>query len=72
MNGDVTFGELAIGDTFEWRDTAAIQHGPNGPEPMTKTTATRYAWSRGYGSAKPHYPVRKIRRRQQQGAGADV
>jgi hypothetical protein len=57
---DVTFGELAIGEAFEWRDTAEIQHGPPGPEPMTKATATRYEWSKGYGTAEPHYPVRRV------------
>jgi hypothetical protein len=60
---DVTFGNLAIGDTFEWRDTAEIQHGPPGPEPMVKATATRYEWSRGFGTAEAHYPVRKMRTR---------
>lgn len=63
-----TFGALAIGDRFEWRDTPAIQSGPPGPEPMTKATATRYEWSRGYGTAEPHYPVRKIRRRDLEGS----
>jgi len=58
-----TFGALAIGDTFWWRDTKAIQHGPRGPEPMTKATATRYAWSKGSGSAEAHYPVTKSRRK---------
>ena len=61
--GATTFGRLAIGDRFEWRDTKEIQHGPPGPEPMTKTTATRYDWSRGYGTAESHYPVRKIGQR---------
>lgn len=59
-SGDTTFGALAIGDTFEWRDTAEIQHGQPGPEPMKKATTTRYEWSRGYGEAEPHYPVRKV------------
>jgi len=59
-----TFGALTIGDRFEWRDTAEIQHGPPGPEPMTKATATRYEWSRGYGIAEPHYPVRKVLKRK--------
>lgn len=59
---DVTFGELAIGDPFAWRDTPEIQHGPPGPEPLTKTSATRYDWSRGYGTAEPHYPVRRLPR----------
>jgi hypothetical protein len=58
---DLTFGDLAIGDTFTWRNTAAIQHGPPGA-PMTKATATRYEWPRGYGLAESHYPVRRIRR----------
>ena len=61
MSRDSTFGALAIGDTFEWRDTAEIQHGPPGPEPMKKTSPTHYGWSRGVGTAEPHYPVRKIR-----------
>jgi hypothetical protein len=61
---NTTFGQLAIGDTFWWRDTKAIQHGPRGPELMTKTTATRYEWSKGYGIAEPHYPVTKIRARR--------
>jgi hypothetical protein len=56
-----TFGDLAIGDRFAWRDTADIQHGPPGPEPMRKATATRYEWSRGYGLAESHYPVRRLR-----------
>jgi hypothetical protein len=58
----VTFGDLAIGDAFTWRDTAAIQHGRPGP-PLRKATATRYEWARGYGLAEAHYPVRRIRRR---------
>jgi len=55
-----TFGRLGIGRTFWWRNTPAIQHGPRGPEPMRKTSATRYDWSRGYGHAEPHYPVWRI------------
>jgi hypothetical protein len=51
-----TFGQLAIGDRFWWRDTKAIQHGPRGSEPMTKATATRYEWAKGSGTAAPHYP----------------
>lgn len=58
-----TFGALSIGDTFQWRDTAEIQHGPPGPEPLTKTSPTRYEWSKGYGTAESHYPVRRVRRR---------
>jgi len=52
-----TFGALAIGASFTWRDTPAIQHGPPGPEPLRKASAVRYEWSRGYGTAEPHYPV---------------
>lgn len=80
MKRNVTFGDLAIGGTFEWRDTAEIQHGPTGPTPMTKATATHYEflihggrasdgqWPDGTpmkarGTAEPHYPVRKIRRK---------
>lgn len=59
-----TFGALAIGDRFKWRDTAEIKSGPPGPEPMVKATATRYEWSRGYGTAEPHYPVRKVGRKR--------
>jgi len=56
-----TFGALAIGDVFWWRDTPEIQHGPRGPEPMRKTTTDRYEWSRGYGTAEPHDPVERAR-----------
>lgn len=59
-----TFGRLAIGDTFWWRDTKEIQHGPRGPEPMQKITAEKYQWSKGYGTAEPHYPVTRIRQRK--------
>jgi len=41
---DVTFGELAIGEAFAWRDTAEIQHGPPGPEPMTKVDDAHYTF----------------------------
>jgi hypothetical protein len=61
MTRNVTFGELAIGDVFWWRDTAEIKSGPRGHEPMRKASATRYEWSRGYGTAEPHYPVQRIR-----------
>jgi hypothetical protein len=64
MTRHETFGDLVIGDTFEWRDTAEIQHGPPGPEPMVKAAATRYEWSKGYGTAEPHYPVTKVRPRR--------
>lgn len=70
MNKGTTFGDLAIGDRFRWRNTPAIQHGPEATlrtmAPLTKTTATRYEWSRGYGTAQPHYPVRKVRRKGQE------
>lgn len=59
---NTTFGALAIGDRFQWRDTDEIQHGGPGPE-MTKTAAKRYEWLKGYGTAEPHYPVRRLRRR---------
>jgi hypothetical protein len=45
-----TFGDLAIGDAFHWPFA-------RGPEPMIKTSDTRYAWSRGYGTAEPYYRV---------------
>jgi hypothetical protein len=48
MTRNTTFGELAIGDTFEWRDTKAIQSGPPGPEPMVKGTATGYYCGPGF------------------------
>jgi hypothetical protein len=60
----LTFGDLAIGELFEWRDTKEIQSGPPGPEPMVKATDTRYEWSKGYGTAEAHYPVRTVRRRK--------
>jgi len=55
-----TFGALAVGDFFEWRDTVDIKSGPPGPEPLQKTSSTRYEWSRGFGTAEPHYPVRRL------------
>jgi hypothetical protein len=61
----LTFGDLAIGELFEWRDTKEIQSGPPGPEPMVKATAIRYEWSKGYGTAEAHYPVRRERRRKE-------
>jgi hypothetical protein len=61
----LTFGDLAIGELFEWRDTKEIQSGPPGPEPMVKATAIRYEWSKGYGTAEAHYPVRRVRRRKE-------
>jgi hypothetical protein len=49
----VTFGELAIGDLFWW----TARDGGRGPEPMRKTTAARYEWSRGFGTVEAHVPV---------------
>jgi len=79
MKSATTFGDLAIGDTFEWLDTKEIQHGPPGG-PITKVDDQHYEflihgsragdgkWPDGTpkkarGTAEPHYPVRKIRRR---------
>jgi len=44
----LTFGELAIGELFDW--PAPL---PVGPEPLVKATAMRYEWTRGYGFAEP-------------------
>jgi hypothetical protein len=56
----LTFGELAIGERFEW--AAPI---PRGPEPLTKTAADRYEFGRrasgigGYGTAEDYYRVER-------------
>jgi hypothetical protein len=52
----LTFGELAIGETFEWPPPI-----PKGPEPMVKSGDDRYQWSRGYGTAEPFYRVERVR-----------
>jgi hypothetical protein len=51
----LTFGELAIGERFEW--PAPI---PCGPEPMVKTAVDRYGWSRGFGTAETFYRVERV------------
>jgi hypothetical protein len=48
----LTFGQLAIGECFEWPPPL-----PRGSEPMVKTAADRYAWSRGQGTAESFYRV---------------
>jgi hypothetical protein len=50
-----TFGELAIGELFDWPPPI-----PRGPEPMIKTSETRYEWSRGYGLAEAFYRVERV------------
>lgn len=51
----LTFGELAIGELFDW--AAPI---PRGPEPLVKTAADQYAWSRGTGRADAFYRVERV------------
>jgi hypothetical protein len=53
----LTFGELAIGEYFEWPPPI-----PQGPEPMVKTAADRYEWTRGYGTAESFYRVERWER----------
>jgi hypothetical protein len=48
----LTFGELAEGELFHWP-------GLPGPEPMVKASATRYEWSRGFGTAQAFYRVER-------------
>jgi hypothetical protein len=50
----LTFGDLAIGDKFEWPPPI-----PPGPEPMVKTSDVRYDWSRGHGTAEAFYRVER-------------
>jgi hypothetical protein len=52
-----TFGELAIGECFEW--PPPLPRANNG-EPRVKTSETRYEWSRGYGTAEAFYRVERI------------
>jgi hypothetical protein len=52
----LTFGELAVGEAFRW--AAPL---PAGPEALRKTSATRYEWSRGYGTAEDYYRVERWR-----------
>jgi hypothetical protein len=51
----LTFGELAIGELFEWPPPL-----PQGCEPIVKTADDRYEWSRGYGTAEPFYRVERV------------
>jgi hypothetical protein len=51
-----TFGELAIGECFEW--PPPIPRARSG-EPLVKTSETRYEWSRGYGTAESFYRVER-------------
>jgi hypothetical protein len=51
-----TFGELAIGECFEW--PPPIPRAQSG-EPLVKTSAVRYAWSRGSGTAEACYRVER-------------
>ena len=50
----LTFGELAIGELFEWAKPI-----PVGTEPIAKASATRYEWSGGYGTAEAYYRVER-------------
>lgn len=50
----LTFGELAIGEPFEWAPPI-----PRGGEPLRKLSATEYGWSRGHGIAEPYYRVQR-------------
>lgn len=50
----LTFGELAIGESFYWPPPI-----PRGPEPMVKSGDDRYEWSRGYGTAESFYRVER-------------
>jgi len=53
----LTFGELAIGERFEWAPPLPVGR----PEPLVKVTADRYAWSRGTGTAADYYRVERRR-----------
>jgi hypothetical protein len=50
----LTFGELAIGELFDWPSPISV-----GREPIVKASETRYEWSRGYGTAEPFYRVER-------------
>ena len=50
----LTFGELAIGETFEWAAPT-----PRGPEPMRKFSDDTYGWSKGVGTAEGYYRVER-------------
>lgn len=50
----LTFDALAIGELFDWPPPL-----PPGPEPLVKTAADRYAWSRGTGTAEGFYRVER-------------
>lgn len=69
-SNDLTFGELAIGDTFGWPEH------PPGVQPLTKVDAAHYEFlihgtgpRKASGTAEPHYPVRRARaaRRRREG-----
>mgnify|MGYP001582264739 CR=1 FL=1 len=49
-----TFGELAIGECFDWAPPLRL-----GREPLVKTSATRYEWSRGTGTAEDFHRVER-------------
>ncbi len=56
----LTFGELAIGECFDWAPPL-----PRGPRPLVKTSDTRYEFERdpgevgGYGTAAAYYRVER-------------
>jgi hypothetical protein len=50
----LTFGELAIGECFEW--PLPMPRALDG-EPLVKTSDVGYAWSRGQGTAEAFYRV---------------
>jgi hypothetical protein len=52
----LTFGELAIGECFDW--PAPIPVADSG-EPLIKTSAGQYEWSRGCGTAEAFYRVER-------------
>jgi hypothetical protein len=58
-----TFGELAIGELFYHAKPVKQMPGAHWPPPrgplMTKASATRYQWDRGYGHAEDYYRVER-------------
>ncbi len=66
----MTFGDLAIGDTFEWLGGWQPPKGRPRRPPITKVDDQHYEFLihgtgplTARGTAEPQYPVRRIRRK---------